>query len=189
MNGEVMWKALGWPGLEHLRVRTAAGAIAADSVLLAHVDGRPVRLLYRLECDLDWRTRRVFVELPAHERAVTLDSPEAGRWRGARDEALPDLDGCVDVDIALTPFTNTLPIRRLRLGAGESRELRVVYLQPPDFRPRAATQRYTCLEQSLAGAVYRYESGQFRADLRVDGQGVVESYPGLWERVRGVPSS
>jgi hypothetical protein len=182
MNADVMWRALAWPGLEHLRVRDASGAIAADSVLLAHVEGSPVRLFYQLECDLDWRTRRVRVELPARGREVSLESPEAGRWRGPRGEPLPDLDGCVDVDIALTPFTNTLPILRLRLRAGESRELRMVYFRPPDFRPEAAVQRYTCLEQRLASAVYRYESGQFRADLRVDGHGLVEAYPDLWER-------
>ncbi len=38
-----------------------------------------------------------------------------GHWRKADGTALPQFDGCVDIDLAGTPFTNTLPIRRLGL--------------------------------------------------------------------------
>jgi uncharacterized protein len=34
-------------------------------------------------------------------------------WRSSTEE-LRDIHGCDDVDLALTPATNTLPIRRLR---------------------------------------------------------------------------
>ena len=48
---------------------------------------------------------------------------------------------------------------------------------------RAAARRYTCLEASDAGATYRYESGSFQADIRVDAEGLVVDYPGLWRRL------
>jgi hypothetical protein len=48
---------------------------------------------------------------------------------------------------------------------------------------RPARQRYTCLEAGDDGAVFRYESGEFRRDLRMDPDGLVVDYPGFWRRV------
>jgi hypothetical protein len=47
---------------------------------------------------------------------------------------------------------------------------------------RAVDQRYTCLQTSAHGAVYRFESGDFSADLSVDRDGLVIDYPGGWRR-------
>jgi len=54
----------------------------------------------------------------------------------------------------------------------------------PELSVRPHRQRYTLLAAEARGeAVYRYESGNFRADLRVDGDGFVMDYPGLWNRI------
>jgi len=182
MKADLFWRALAWPGLEHLALREVADGIVGDGALVALREGEPVRLSYRVTCDRSWRTRRVELGLPLRGRTERLDSDGAGRWRGPGGQALGELDGCVDIDIALTPFTNTLPIRRLDLAAGDSRELRVVYFDFPEFRPAAATQRYTCLERRGGGGLYRYQSGDFSADIAVDDEGLVETYPDLWQR-------
>jgi hypothetical protein len=52
----------------------------------------------------------------------------------------------VDVDISITPFTNTLPIGRLKLHTGESQEILAVYICMPDLAISTDRQRYTCLE-------------------------------------------
>jgi hypothetical protein len=46
-------------------------------------------------------------------------------------------------------------------------------------------QRYTCLEKSDRGGLYRFLSldGEFTADLPVDAGGLVLDYPGLFRRV------
>ena len=51
--------------------------------------------------------------------------------------------GCIDVDIRATPFTNTLPIRRLALQPGESRDLRMAFIDVPglDVRPSTSAIR------------------------------------------------
>jgi hypothetical protein len=184
MQADLFWRALAWPGLEHLHLNEIAGTTTADGALIAQVDGSPVRLRYRLSCDPGWRTRRVEVELSCDAQVAQLESDGRGSWRDPGGERQPALEGCLDVDIALTPFTNTLPIRRLRLGAGERRELRVVYFAPPTFKPTVVTQRYTCLEHGPDGSTYRYQSAEFSADLSVDRDGLVVTYPGLWERAR-----
>lgn len=55
----------------------------------------------------------------------------------------------------------------------------------PTLGRQRAQQRYTCLEASGSTARYLYESvaSGFRAELVVDGDGLVSDYPGVWERV------
>jgi hypothetical protein len=60
------------------------------------------------------------------------------------------------VDISETPFTNTLPIRRLALAPGESAGVSVAYFDGSELQPCPEPQRYTCLETNDRGGLYRY---------------------------------
>ena len=98
------------------------------------------------------------------------------------------LKGCLDVDISATPFTNTLPIRRLALQPGSSATLSMVYIAVPRMQVEVTQQRYTCLEVAPSGGRYRFESlrngvSSFTAELPVDRDGLVVDYPGLFRRV------
>ena len=97
---------------------------------------------------------------------------------------MPELDGCIDVDISATPFTNTLPIRRLGLEPGESEELAVTYVRVPELLVGAERQRYSCLEAQANGELYRFEAlpSGFTAELPIDAEGLVIDYPGLFRR-------
>jgi uncharacterized protein len=98
-------------------------------------------------------------------------------------------EGGVEADgvVSTTPFTNTLPIRRLDLGQEESSGIAVVYVDVPNLRLDTSRQRYTCLERSAGGGLYKYEDeGSFRgftADLPVDADGLVLDYPGIFRRM------
>ena len=95
-----------------------------------------------------------------------------------------ELDGWIDVDISATPFTNTLPIRRLGLEHGESEELTVTYIRVPELLVGPERQRYGCLEAQTDGGLYRFEAlpSGFTAELPVDVDGLVIDYPGLFRR-------
>jgi len=88
----------------------------------------------------------------------------------------------IDIDLSATPFTNTLPIRRLKLKAGQSAEIVTVYILVPALTITTDPQRYTCIEPLKR---YRYESrdSDFRRDIEVDGRGLVVTYPGLFRRL------
>lgn len=182
MNAIVVWEALAWPGTEHLVLRIGPDGVDADGMVIA-LDGRPLRLHYRLHCDPRWAARELTIEESGSQGAMTFRSDGAGMWTDGEGRARDDLAGCIDVDIAATPFTNTLPIRRLGLAVGESRDLRVLYVTVPELTVRAVDQRYRCLATNGTGATYRYESGSFMADIRVDTEGIVVDYPGLWRRL------
>ena len=151
----------------------------ADGVIVA-LDGRPTRLAYRIEAGPDWAVRRLTLE-PYGEPGLVLERRDGDRWYDGDGVERADLAGCVDVDIALTPFTNTLPIRRLGLDVGAaSADLRIIYVQVDrGLMVEAVGQRYV----RLAEDTYRYSSGDFSADLTVDPDGLVTDYPELWRRL------
>jgi hypothetical protein len=88
----------------------------------------------------------------------------------------------MDVDIMITPFTNTLPIRRLNLRVGEAQGIAVAYVRVPNLALSRVEQRYICLSLDQSGGLYRYESPEsgFSANLKVDTDGLVLDYPDIF---------
>ena len=185
----VYWRPWDEPGLEHLHVTFAADGLRAVGLILRKLGETHLRCRYELETDAAWRTRKLsFAIMASGETAgkrLALESDGEGNWR-VNGEPQPNLAGCLDPDIQITPFTNTLPIRRLGLDAGAGADIRVVYVPVPELIPRPAEQRYTCLEElSAGGGCYRYEGlfRNFTADLNVDADAMVTDYPETFLRV------
>jgi hypothetical protein len=87
------------------------------------------------------------------------------------------------VDFTATPFTNTLPIRRLDWQVGTSHAIQVVYIVHPGFQIYPAAQTYTCLAISSSEARYHFKMDDFEQEITVDQDGFVIDYPELFERV------
>jgi uncharacterized protein len=177
------WQDWAGDGLQHLVLREGPAEIVAEAVVIgAEEDGRRFAARFRIACDAGWRTRRVEVGLLGAERQVVLVGDGAGHWRDEAGAPRPDLDGAIDVDLPITPFTNTLPIRRLGLRAGESADLRMVYIVPAEGKAVIDPQRYTCLEPLRR---YRYAALDidFVREIEVDADGLVVTYPELFRRV------
>lgn len=185
MERQLMWSHLETPGMEHLRVVTGPRGIVADGVVLGVESGLAFRLRYEVRCDPQWRVRQVETELVNDGRNLKLSSDGEGRWFDESGRAVPALDGCLDVDITATPFTNTLPIRRLTLKRGEAAGIKVAYIMIPELRVAPDEQRYTCVEADDTCGRYKFEqrSSGFTAVIRVDAEGLVGEYPGLFRRV------
>jgi hypothetical protein len=184
MQREVIWRSDDGIGAEYLFLEEDASGIVADSVVLATSDVVPSRTHYRATLDTGWRIRElsIMVENAGQEsRSLQLQSDGEGHWRNAAGTPLPDLDGCLDIDISATPFTNTLPIRRLALQPGQVESIRVLYIHVPTLEIEPWDQRYT----GLAPGLVRYESlaSGFQRDLTIDDDGLVVDYPDLFTRV------
>lgn len=188
MERQVMWSPWRAPGLEHLHVYTQSEDIVADGLILGVEGQEPFRLRYEIHCDKLWTLRSVQVDLLSGSRASRrLFADGEGSWETESGQALPLLKGCFDVDISATPFTNTIPIRRLALQAGSSAALDMVYITVPQLQVEVTRQRYTCLETTSAEGRYLFESlenggASFTAELPVDQDGLVLDYPGLFRR-------
>lgn len=138
---------------------------------------------FRVELDASWRTRSAVVHAVADAggTALALAVVEAD-WTIDGAPA-PRLRGCVDVDIAATPLTNTFPIRRFAdLAIGESRTTPVAWVEVPSLRVLRVEQTY----ERLGPRTWRYSDPQHGAFvLEVDADGVVERYEGFAVRVAG----
>jgi uncharacterized protein len=180
----VMWAPWRGVGLEHLKLEQNDGGVLADGVVIGIEEGMPFRVRYELRCDAEWRVRELRALSLGEGKEIRLLADGAGHWTTTTGDTIRSLDGCIDVDISATPFTNTLPIRRLMLEPGESVDLEVSYCAVPALRVETEPQRYTCLEHSADGGTYRFESldGGFTADLSVDTGGLVLDYPDLFMR-------
>src|SRR5438132_7873131 len=122
------------PGLEHLHLFEQDEKIIADGLLIAIEKNAPFRTRYTIRCDSTWCVRTASLELLDNQsQKLHLQADGKGHWSTASGEALPALDGCIDIDITVTPFTNTLPIRRLSLTPGTSTEITVVYIELPEL--------------------------------------------------------
>lgn len=122
----------------------------------------------------------------ARERHLTINRTEDGYWLldtgsgGTRTE----FGGALDIDLALSSLFNSLPIRRLGLHR-ESGEhtLPMVFVSLPELEVELVEQQYRTVSTLEEGrAVVGFGWGDFAADLTLDEDGVVLSYPGISQR-------
>lgn len=138
---------------------------------------------FSVELDQDWLTRAVDVmaisETGTNQVALRVEAGEGWLRNGELDS---DLAGCIDVDIAATPLTNTFPIRRLAaLAVGDERTSPVAWVEVPTMHVTRVEQTYRRLGLNR----WQYsdpEHGTF--ELAVDDQGFVTDYEGFARRVQ-----
>ena len=182
-SAAVLWRRTDITGLEYFTLTGEPDAPMLAGTVIAMPDESPLRVEYAIRCTGAWRTAQTMVEMlhGGVRRSLQLTSTEALEWH--RDGThVAALDGCDDVDLSITPSTNTLPIRRLALAIGESRAVTAAWIRFPSLEIAPLDQRYTRVGERR----YRYESGggAFVAELEVDDRGIVVDYPPAWTRVR-----
>lgn len=169
-----VWRGIASESLESLELTVHDDGRQARSV----VDLGPERLEYTVELDASWTFTTLSLR-SSDGRTLELVRDDRG-WQ-ADGSTRPDLAEAVDIDLAFSPFTNTLPIRRLALAVGGSADIVTAYVDPESFTVTTDPQRYT----RLAPDRYLYESrdSDFRREVTVDDDGLVVDYPDLFTRV------
>jgi hypothetical protein len=182
VGAPVVWRRTDITGLEHFQISHTPDGPLLEGTVVAAPDEGPLRVEYTIECNPAWHTRRVVVHALINHRREHLELVRDDDLRWWRDGTpVPEIEGCVDIDISETPSTNTLPIRRLALGIGESAPVKSAWILFPSMEIRPLPQTYV----REAERRYRYDSrgGEFTATLEVDEHGIVLDYPPFWERV------
>lgn len=183
LSRSVMWQgSLENASLEQAHFRwTANGARIAGTVLTIH-RGVPLRVDYRIESDRHWQTRLLSLDqrLGDEYRTLRLAQNNDGAWtkNGEPEETLA---GCTDVDLGITPSTNTLPIRRLSMPVGGSKEIDAAWVRVPGLSVTRTRQRYS--RGSEYGYTYQNLGSGFKALVTVDADGVVTAYDGVWKQI------
>ncbi|MCM2417777.1 putative glycolipid-binding domain-containing protein [Streptomyces sp. RKAG293] len=140
----------------------------------------PYWITYELDTTEDFVTRRLRATSETAGGTTELDLRRAqdGRWT-VNGRPAPGLDGALDCDLGLSPLTNTMPVLRHALHRlpGEQ-DFLMAWIHVPDLAVRPNRQTYTHLGTNRV----RYASGTYRADLTLDADGLVVTYPGLAQR-------
>ena len=178
----LLWRRHDTASLELCTLSARNGEHVLAGTVVCALDGQPARCVYQVVCSPDWQTTQVRVDVQRGGESAALELRADGNgfwWRGHTE--LVHLRGLIDVDIAVTPSTNTLPIRRLRLKPGHSADVTAAWIRLPALTVEPLAQQYT----RTGELSYRYASrgGAFSADLTVDDFGLVVRYGEYWERV------
>ena len=140
------------------------------------VSGADVEYVIRLSPLWQVRQFLLFRDLP--EPDLWLGTDGHGRWGEVNGAHRPDLDGAVDVALSVTPFTHTLPIRRLGLAVGHSVTLPVLAVDVETLALTTVTHTYVrhgehTWSAATADAEHRFD---------VDAHGVPGDIAGHWRR-------
>ncbi|MGZ4846757.1 MAG: putative glycolipid-binding domain-containing protein [Halobacteriota archaeon] len=176
------WTSWNNDSVENLVLKETGEDIVADSKITSR-GTKPFTATYTIVCDRVWHTRHFRVDVDAEGVVTTLclEGNGSGTWSDS-SEIEESVDGAIDIDLTATPFTNTLPIRRLGLDEGQSQAITVAYVLIPELAVSAKRQRYTCLVENRR---YRFEQidDGFVTEMDIDENGLVMTYPGLFMRV------
>lgn len=176
------WRRLDTLGHEDAQIdRTDTGWLLTGDVYVQEA-GVTAQLKYTVTCDLEWRTRLVVVHGQEGHRSVHFELAADGAGQWTRDGvSIHELAGALDIDLAFTPATNLLPIRRLALAIGSSASVRSAWLRFPNLRLEPLEQRYTRRADRQFQYEARIDNAVFSARLDADDFGRVIRYEGLWE--------
>jgi uncharacterized protein len=169
-------------GFEVLFLRREQDGYRFDGHAAAVADDETWSIRYAITVDERWVTRRAHVVGDSAQGPTELqvELDDDGRWR-VDGRPAPLLDGCLDVDLEASAFTNAFPVRRLALAVGQSADAPAAWVRAPGLEVERLEQRYLRLD----GSRYDYAAPDlnFTAELVYDDFGLVLEYPGIATRV------
>jgi hypothetical protein len=159
----------------------SADEYRVKSLIIGAVKDVPVQVSYELIIDHNWYITSVAIEVEAEKRFNFFMERNNGKWYDQQGKYYPDLDNATDIDISLTPFTNTLPIKRLKLMEGKTAAITVVYFDLLNDTFIPMKQHYT----NMGNYLYKYENIHtgFTSVIQTNEEGLVVDYPGIWQMV------
>ncbi len=175
------WRLIPGVGLEHLHVNSCENNIIVSSVVIGEIDQRQFAVRYTIICAPDWTVRNFTVE-NTEGNSLALNSDGDGNWFNLDGTGASAFSGAIEIDMTGTPFTNTLPIRRMKKHKpGYHQRYKILYIPFDTLQPRIDRQQYSCL---IPYRKYRYEAlgRDFVVELEVDNNGLVVDYPELFTR-------
>jgi hypothetical protein len=173
-----IWKRLDQPGLELAEITATDEGFAVRSSL---IDGgrEPFAMLYTWMLSRDWRTQSMDIAHVTGDRSLSIERTGDAAWRVNGHNA-PHLDGCREIDVSATPFCNGLAIRLL----GGDGELTAAYVDASTLETMPSRQRYERLGEKLWCYYDLGVAKGFTAELKIDREGFVSHYEGLFEAIR-----
>ena len=184
MQTTISWAGQDYNSMEKCRLDSTATGNEINGIIDGVFETRPYHVEYFIKTNPGWET--IAFEIKSRVADKTFDlhfqSDGKGCWTTGNKSA-ETFNGCIDIDISLTPFTNTLPIKRLRLAKKERRKITVLYIDVLEQQTSRMDQFYTKLSDTACK--YENASNNFQSVITVDDEGLVVAYPNHFMRTAG----
>jgi hypothetical protein len=154
------WENEGW---------TATGEVGREAVT------------YVIRLSATWQVRQFLLFRDLDEPDLWLGADGTGRWGEMNGAHRHDLAGCTDIDLAVTPFTTSIPIRRSGLAIGEHADVTAALIDVDSLGVVALRQRF----ERVGARRFRrtlLETGEV-TELDVDEYGLIHDQPGGFRRL------
>jgi hypothetical protein len=114
MQTNILWTGREYYSLENCLISNTAFGKEITSTIIGEYKEKIYLVEYCIRTNQNWET--IFFEVSSrhsdHTKNIYFESDGKGNW--THDGApLTQFQGCIDIDISLTPLTNSLPINRL----------------------------------------------------------------------------
>ena len=175
----ILWERLNADGSDacHLFQQIDGWSISGTAVFMGDKD--IAHLDYEVKCDTQWVTQSGSVRGSIGAREIDLTViVDRERWY-VNQQAVGNLQGCVDLDLNFSPSTNLIQFRRLELAVGVSVAVPVAWLALPEFQLKVLPQNIRRIDSQNYD--YAAPTVSYRGVIKVTELGFVLEYPELWK--------
>ncbi len=182
MHKNILWKGQAYKSLENCHLLTGKNGTEINAVIIGLYHNIIFKVEYFIKTNKQWET--IFFEIKSNLNSrvqlLSYKSDGKGNWI-TNGKHCEQFNGCIDIDISVTPLTNSLPVNRLHLLKNESKKINVFYIDIFKQQLSAVQQYYTRLSEFK----YKYENvpNDFEAVITVDELGLLTNYPKLFKRM------
>ncbi|TCC91547.1 hypothetical protein EZ428_07215 [Pedobacter frigiditerrae] len=177
----IIWKGIFYNSLEYFQLSENKDAILVKSKIIGTFKDKTYLVEYSLNIDKEWKVFNFEIEFEINNSKKKINGVKNNNeWKinGKTNTQFTNFDF---IDTSLSPFTNTLPIKNLRLNDSQEKEINVIYIDILEQIIEPVKQKY----RKNSDINYRYENipNDFAADIDVDEFGLVIFYPTLFKRM------
>ena len=156
---DLLWENEGW---------TANGVLGSEN---AH---------YVIRMSAMWVVQQFLLFRDMDEPDLWLATDGHGRWGEMNGEHRTELDGCIDIDLQGTPFTNSILTHRLPLHVGHSSTQNVITVDTETLGVTVVPQMYTRVDTHSWQYISLAQNKT--VEVTVDEFGFVIDEPGAFSR-------
>lgn len=179
MQTNILWSGIEYHSLENCIIDSNVDVIV-NSIIIGSYNEKIYRVEYLIKLNELWETHYCFVKSQIDSEIKNIEFGKNQNMWSLNGKYFDSFDDCTDVDIPLTPLTNSLSINRLKLNQGQEREIDVIYIDLLEDSIEHVKQKY----RRISSEVYKYENipNDFETEIKVDDAGFVIDYPQLFTR-------
>ncbi|MGF7118621.1 putative glycolipid-binding domain-containing protein [Methanobacterium oryzae] len=177
----IVWQALSWLSTV-IHTHIADNGFHGHGIAVGKTDGDiPFAMEYDIKLEVDWNIKELSIKSLLDERVIKLVHKD-NQWYDGSGQHLKEFDDVGFVDISISPFTNTLPIKRVDFKGKEPQKIDIIYFDENLFSLRRLQQIYSKIDERT----YRYQDVElpdFIYDIVVDDDGLLVYFPKLFKQV------